>query len=143
MARFLTDEDYSLQIKTEIRKLLDGSTPSSTNPYKLIIAEDTAISQIKKWISHRYDCTAIFSAIAGARDSFIIMIVIDLGLYHLYSQTGSKDLPSHRQERYQDALDWLKQAGKGEITSDLPSLITETNPGDVRIFSKPPENHTW
>lgn len=144
MSRFLKDTDYAMQIRSEIKRLLDGSTVGDTEPpLKLLRAENTAISQIRKYLSGRIDCDAIFNAVDDARDEFIITICIDIALYHLYSQTGNKDIPTHRQTRYDDALEWLRDAGKGEINTDLPSNLTDDNPGEVRLFSKPPENHRW
>lgn len=145
MARFLKDSDY-FQIKSEILKLLDGSTPTLSNNYKLLQAEAAAIAQIRNRLSGRFDCDAIFAPATNdedTRDSFIIMVTIDMTLYHLYSQTGSKDVPEHRVQRYQDALDWLKDASKGEISTNLPGEITDDNPGEIRIWSKKPENHEW
>jgi hypothetical protein len=150
MARFLQASDYEMQIRTEIRHLLDGYDPANPDdvPLRLLRAENTAISQIKKWLAGRYDCSAIFipPADPDERDQFIVTITIDLTLYHLYSQTGSRDVPEHRKHRYQDALDWLKDAGQGLVTSDLPSLVTtdpDDNSGDIKLWSYPPENHRW
>lgn len=149
MSRFLKNTDYKVLIRQEIKKLLDGSLPgddeNSPPPTKLLQAESAAIQQIRNWLSNAYDCDTIFSASndPDERDQFIVVITIDITLYHLYSQTGHKDVPEHRSQRYQDALDWLKAAGKGEIGADLPTLPSEDNPGEIRISSNPPENHTW
>ena len=150
MARFLKNADYEMQVRTEIRHLLDGYDPASPDvpSLRLLRAEDTAVSQMKGWLSGRYDCPAIFAAplTPDVRNQFIVTIMIDIVLYHLYSQTGSRDVPTHRKERYQDALDWLKDAGQGKITSDLPSLVTTDltdDSGDVKLWSYPPENHRW
>lgn len=136
MSRFLQDEDYDSQIKGEIRKLLDGSSPSQQNPYKLIISENKAIQQFKHWVGGRVDCDAVFDQTGDSRDFFVVMLIIDLALYHLYSQTGSKDVPEHRSSRYEDALDWLKKTGRGEIDTQLPSIISDEKPGDIRFWSK-------
>lgn len=146
MARFLTDEDY-FQIKAEILKLLNGSTPTLANNYKLLKAENAAIKQIKNRLSSRFDVDLIFTPMEGesdGRDAFMVMLAVDMTLYHLYSQTGSKDIPEHRKERYQDALDFLKDASLGAIPTDLPTSLTDTNEGDIRMWSaSPPENHDW
>lgn len=145
--RFLQDTDYGTLIREEIRRLLDGRLPDGTGtPGKLLTAEDMAIQQITNWLNGRYDCSAIFSAPStpdDLRDKFMVMITIDLALYHLYSQTGNKDIPAHRSQRYEDALDWLKKAGRGEIGAALPTYPQEQNQGDIRIFSRPPECHRW
>lgn len=146
MSRFLKDTDYDMQIKSEIKNLLAAPAGSTPSP-KLIRAEDTAISQMKKWLSGTYDVAIIFTPapVSGddTRDQFIVTTMIDLALYHLYSQTGNRDVPVHRKERYQDALDWLMAAGKGEIKTDLPALPIEDFSGDVRISSREPDDHKW
>jgi hypothetical protein len=154
MARFLKEQDYSMQVKTEIIKLLTEPT-EWFNSTKLVRAEKTAISQIRNRIAKRYNCDIVFAPIATSiqsasdddtRDQFIITLVVDLALYHLYSQTGSKDVPEHRSTRYQDAIDWLKDVGNGETTADLPELI-DTNTGeaytDFKLSSRTPEDHKW
>lgn len=151
MPRFLQNTDYDSQIKEEIRRLLDGRAPDGTGtPVKLLDAETKAISQMRKWLSHRYDCDKIFiaPAVPDARDPFLVMTAVDMTLYHLYSQTAHKDVPDHRSTRYQDALDWLKAVNNGAPIADLP--IYEDEDGtpapmpDMRLSSDaPPENYGW
>lgn len=148
MARFLKEEDYGMSIKSEIIKQLTSNDAEWFNSSNLIRAENTAISQIKNRIAKRYDCAQVFApaGTTDARDQWIVTITIDLALYHLYSKTGSKDVPQHRQDRYQDAIDWLKDVGNGETTADLPEKI-DTNTGEAfsefRLSSRTPENHKW
>lgn len=147
MARFLKNEDYNFQIKTEILKLLDGSTPELSTNLKLLKAENAAIAQIRNRLSGRFDCEQIFTSMTGdddTRDSFIVMIAIDMVLYHLYSQTASRDVPEHRQQRYQDVMEWLRDASLGELPTNLPSILSDTVQGEIRIWSQaPPEDHSW
>jgi len=150
MARFLQQSDYAMQVRTEILRLLTTPTDFFTSA-KLVRAENTAIAQIKNRIGKRYDCAQIFAGTTGGaedtRDQWIVTITIDITLYHLYSQTGSKDVPEHRSQRYQDAIDWLKDVGTGTNPCDLPAIIdpdTEEEYSDVRIWSgNAPNNHKW
>ena len=151
MARFILQEDYAMQIKQEIIRIL--TTPAEWyNTAKLIRAEQTAIDQIKNRIGKRYDCNLIFTPQPGEpegadnRDQWIVTITIDIALYHLYSQTGQKDIPEHRQQRYQDAIDWLKDVGNGITLANLPELVDEQTGeeySDFRLNSRTPENHKW
>lgn len=129
MARFIKQEDYSMQIKAEILRLLTSNSDEWFNTAKLLRAENTAIAQIRNRISKRYDCSQIFAPAESEeidnRDQWIVTISIDITLYHLYSQTGAKDVPEHRSQRYQDALDWLKDVGNGETLADLPVIVDE------------------
>lgn len=147
MARFILESDYDMQIKNEILRLLTAT--DFYNSAKLVRAENTAIRQIRHRIGKRYNCDLIFAAkLVGepdTRDEFIVTTTIDLALYHLYSQTGNKDIPQHRQDRYQDALDWIKDVGKGLETPDLPSITDDNGDqySEVRINSRPQENQRW
>jgi phage gp36-like protein len=148
--RFIKENDYSMQIKSEIIKLLTDSTIDWYQNQKLLRAEQTALAQIRNRIGARYDCDAIFAGAANsaedARDQWVVTLTIDIALYHLYSQTGMKDMPVHRTQRYQDALDWLKDVSNGTVTADLPALINEDTGeeySDFRFNSRAPENQKW
>lgn len=53
------------------------------------------------------------------RNQQILMFYIDIVLYHLYSRVAPKNTPEIRVNRYASAIDWLKKAGRGDITADL------------------------
>jgi len=145
MARFTEKEDYAMQIKQEIVKLLTSNDAEWFNSAGLIRAENTAISQIKNRIGKRYDCAQVFTP-SDTRDEWIVTITIDIALYHLYSKSGAKDVPQHRQDRYQDAIDWLKDVGNGVSLADLPALVDATTGEDYsefRLSSRAPESHKW
>lgn len=144
MARFLTESDYASQIKQDIIRLLTDQ--DWFNSAKLITAEQKATAQIKQRIGARYNCNTLFSATGEARDMWIVTILIDITLYHLYSQSGSKDVPEHRSSRYQDAIDWLKDVSAGTTIADLPAVIDATTGDTYSEFilnSRTPENHKW
>lgn len=134
--RFLTDADYDVQVRSEIAKLLDPTTQKS----KLVKAEAMAIAQIRAHLSGRYDCDKIFAPITegeeDTRDQYIVMLVVDLALYHLWSKEGGNNIPKTRELRYTDALEWLKAVQKGEA-ADLPALTNNSGDAvsDVRIWS--------
>lgn len=158
MARFLEELDYSMQIKQEIIKLI--TTEDWFNSAMLIRAENTALSQIRNRIGKLYDCDLIFAPNLppaeveegeegeqlDSRDAWIITIVIDMCLYHLYAKLNARDIPEHRSTRYQDAIDWLKDVGNGTTTAELP-IKTDFQTGEeyseVRINSREPENHRY
>lgn len=145
--RFIQETDYEMQIKQEIIRLLTST--DFYNSVKLVRAEQTAISQIRNRIGKRYNCNKIFiPVITGEpdiRDQWIVTITIDIALYHLYSQTGMKDIPEHRQQRYQDAIDWLKDVGNGNTPTELPPIIDDNGEeySEIRFNSRKPENHKW
>ena len=140
---FIIESDYDMQIKSEIKKLLD----TSPDMHALKRAEDTAISQMGKSLGGRFDMDLIFidAGTPDQRDQFIVTIVIDLVLYHLYSKFAQRDIPLHRSQRYDDALRWLRDAGTGKLNTNL-ILLTKPNgekTSTIRLWSTTKENHKW
>lgn len=149
MARFLNDTDYTALVRNEIRSALT----SNYSDAKLYTAERFAVDQIKKYIAGKHPVDKVFieynpedEEAEDKRDAFIVMITIDLTLYHLYTSTAPNLIPKHRSERYQDALDWLKEVAKGTILSDLPSYEDDNGEAklNIKITSKrQSEDQKW
>ncbi|MDR1865982.1 MAG: DUF1320 domain-containing protein [Bacteroidales bacterium] len=129
---FITNDDYDLQAREEILQLLDGTADKSI----LRIAERMATDQIGQYISGRYDTEFIFSRQGEDRNYFIVMITIDIALYHAWSKRAPRKMPELRAQRYQDALDWLKSVGDGTISTGLPQAPEDEYQGDILIQSK-------
>jgi phage gp36-like protein len=154
MSRFITEADYDVLIRTEIKNIL----LENYSVTKLQSAEQMAISQIKNYLAGRYDVAVIFTPMLDPvvgnipstqidiRNAFIVMIVIDCALYHLYCSIAPNKIPEHRSNRYQDALEWLKLMAEGKSNADLP-MITNSNgeaKGDFRLSSKnTASNNKW
>lgn len=151
---FITDDDYSVLVRNEIREILledhfkdQEPSPSGIKERstKLVTAERMAIDQVRNYLSGKYDVKSIFSETGEERNSHIVMITLDCTLYHLYTPLPRK-MPEIRALRYQDAIDWLKLAAKGENTADLPPITDDGGNISVgmRITSKyQPENNRW
>lgn len=140
MANFIQEADYEVQARQEMMRLLDQSEDRAA----VMQAERYAISQIRKYIGGRYDCDKLFSQSGDQRDDYIIMITIDIAIYHLWAKKAPKVIPEHRKVRYSDALDWLTNVGSGTMPTDLPQLSHESYVGDVRISSRyKPNNNKY
>lgn len=135
---FITDEDYDVQTQTDVLRLLD----SSDDKHRLRQAEKYAMGEINKRLAGRYDMTAVFSKTGDDRDAYILMIAIDIAIYHLYSQKAPRQIPEYRQIRYDNALEWLRDTGTGSNPTDLPPIPSDEFKGQVRIWSihKPNNN---
>lgn len=129
---FITDNDFEVQVRQEILSLLDGSDEKTA----VALAARMATDQIRQYIGGRYDCDTIFAAEGDLRDHFIVMITIDILLYHLWAKRAPRKIPEYRATRYQDALDWLKAVGSGEMDSALPQLPPDEYSGNVWVKSK-------
>jgi phage gp36-like protein len=129
---FLTENDFDVQVRQEILSLLDGSDEKTA----VALATRMATDQITQYIGGKYDCKTIFAQTGEDRDHFIVMITIDILLYHLWSKRAPRKIPEYRSTRYQDALDWLKAVGSGELQSALPQLPPDEYQGRIIIKSK-------
>jgi len=59
------------------------------------------------------------------RDRLLVMILIDIALYHLHAAVNPRAISDIRVKRYNDAIAWLKKVAKGELIPDLPAVATE------------------
>lgn len=137
--QFITTDDYNALVRNEIKNiLLENYTDA-----KLSAAEQMAITQVKNYLTGRYDTQKIFEASGAERNAHIVMLVIDCTLYHLYTSVIPDKMPEIRSQRYQDALDWLKMVAAGDAVADLPKIIG--NDGEdisgIKITSKYQSNN--
>ncbi len=139
---FLTTEDYTALIRNEIKDIL----LENYSEVKLHVAQQMAIDQVKNYLSGRYDVAEIFSKEGTERNAHIVMLTLDCTLYHLYTSTVPKRMPEIRSVRYQDAIDWLKAVGSGEISANLPLIKNQDGQQllGIKIQSKyAPSSNKW
>ena len=139
---FLTTEDYTALIRNEIKDILLENYSEA----KLRVAQQMAIDQVKNYLSGRYDVAEIFSKEGTERNAHIVMLTLDCTLYHLYTSTVPKRMPEIRSVRYQDAIDWLKAVGSGEISANLPLIKSQDGQQllGIKIQSKySPSSNKW
>lgn len=56
------------------------------------------------------------------RDAQMVMMIIDVALFHLHSRIAPRNIPELRVKRYEAAVDWFKMCAEGKITPSLPLL---------------------
>jgi len=81
----------------------------------------------------------------AGRNPFVIMYLVDIVMYHIHSKDATRLMPKVREDRYQDALDWMKMVAKGTLEANLPQLpITDANAtSDIRFNSHEAEDNRW
>jgi len=84
-------------------------------------AIDAAISEAKGYLS-AFDRTAIFAAEADARNALLLTFVKDIAAWHLLNLCNAGSDLKLRQDRYERAVEWLKQVQKGNVSPDLPVI---------------------
>lgn len=117
MSEFIKIEDYDASIHREI---LDALVRDDNSVIE--ICEDRAIEQMRSYLSRRYDCNTVFSASGDKRNALVLMMAIDIAVYHIFCLANPLKLSQMRKDRYERALEWLKQVADGGISVDIPQL---------------------
>ena len=121
MSKFITPQDYDASIHREI---LDALTRNDDAIIE--ICEDRAISEMRGYLSARYDADTIFKAEGTARNELVLMMAVDIAVYHLFSIHNPQKMSQIRKDRYDRAMEWLKQGAAFKITIDgAPKLPEE------------------
>lgn len=110
---FLTDDDYKIQVKdTELTTILGNATRLN--------AENAAQAEMTGYLAVRYNVVAVFAAAGSNRNNHIVMLMVDITLYHLFSRLTPGQVPQIRIDRYNEAKNWLEMVAKGQLLPDLP-----------------------
>lgn len=112
---FLTEADYSVQIRSEILNTVK-------NTDALPKAELAAQAEMESYLSVRYDVANIFNKTNEERNPIVLMYLIDIVLYHIHSNNSPRNIPELRGIRYEAAINWLKMVANGDLNPDLPTL---------------------
>lgn len=118
MSEFIQTHDYNATIHREI---LDAITREDEAVVE--ICEDRAVDEMRSYLQGRYDCDAIFSARDADRNNLILMMAIDIAVYHIFSIHNPQKMSQLRVDRYNRAVEWLKAVAAGKISiADAPLL---------------------
>lgn len=138
---FTTTEDYAPLITPDALRAISG-----TDPKNISRAERQAVDEAAAYLSSRYDTAAAFAAEGEARAPMLVMVIADITLYHLSASLPARLGSEIREQRYRDAIRWLKGVQAGDITPDLPRYGTqgEGRTGTVLRFREgKPLVHEW
>lgn len=114
---FLTNDDFGVQIRTQILNIINQSDPTKTER-----AELDALAEMQSYLNGKYDTAAIFSATGNNRNAQIVMYCIDILLYHLHSNISPNNVPDLREKRYEQAINWLKMVAADKLNPNLPII---------------------
>lgn len=135
MSQFVELSDYDASIHREI---LDALTREDNSIVE--VCEDRAIAQTRCYLSKRYDCDAIFSAVGNDRNQLVLMMVIDIAVYHIFCIHNPQKLSQMRKDRYERAIEWLKAVADEDISIDGAPLLPQedrASKSSFRIHSNP------
>lgn len=124
MSQFIELKDYDASIHKEI---LDAVTREDEAVVE--ICEDRAIAEMRCYLSKRYDCDKIFAAAGKERNQLVLMMAIDIAIYHIISIHNPQSIKGIRKERYERAVEWMKAVADEDISIDGVPLLPE----EVRV----------
>lgn len=135
---FFNEEDYRAQVSGEdLDSVLNGDQLTREK------AESMAVSQMRGYLSQRFDTNAIFAAAGNGRNAMVVMVGIDLAIYHLYSQLPQRMGLEQRRQRYEDAIKWLEDVAAGKITPELPRPDDSSDPLPGNWGSNKKQTYDW
>jgi len=135
---FLTVNDYQMTIRQDILQTITDNQQNVRTQ-----AERTAQATMESYLRNHYDVVQIFSTEGAARNPLIVTYMMDITLYHILSRISPNNIPELRNNRYLDAIDWLKRVSRGDISPDLPSKGEEVKSGYLRLGSASKQSSYW
>ena len=126
MAQFITLDDYDASIHREILDALLRHDSDMADSAIIEICEDRAIDEMRCYLDKFYDCNTIFSATGSDRNQLILMMALDIAIYHIFCQHNPYKISQMRKDRYDRAVEWLKAVAAGKISiANAPRLPEE------------------
>lgn len=116
MSNFINLSDYNASIHSEILDSLIRSDEAIVE-----ICEDRAVDEMRSYLSSRYDCDTLFSADGNDRNQLVLMMALDISIYHLFCLGNPQKLSQMRKDRYDRAIEWLKSVRRGNL---VPAGLT-------------------
>ena len=135
MSQFIQLSDYDASIH---RDILDALTRSDDTVVE--ICEDRAIAEMRCYLAKRYDCDSIFSASGEDRHQLVLMMALDIAVYHIFCIHNPQKLSPIRKDRYERAVEWLKAVARENISIEGAPLLEEDeriSGASLRISSNP------
>lgn len=137
MNHFIEIADYEASIHQEIlssllrERLPNGQANPKYDPTIVEVCEERAIQEMWGYLSGSYDCERIFSARGSERHQLILMYALDISIYHIFTIHNPYKIADIRKERYDRAVEWLKEVARRKISiSNAPRLPEEEQAGN-------------
>lgn len=134
---FLTIPDYKYQLDEQAQEEL------FYDPQSRIKAEAAAIEEMASYLRGRFDTVALFALRGNARNQLIVMYLVDMSIYHLFTQLEMAELPKHRKDRYQAAVAWLVDVADGKSNPVLPEYAEPEDESGIKFGSEPKNSNFY
>lgn len=139
---FLTESDYAAVCEPTTLDVIQQSDEEIRQR-----AEAYAIEEISSYLRERYDMPAAFVATGSARNNQLVMMTVDVALYHLMAWLPKRMGFEIREIRYNNVIKTLVDVHK-KLQMDLPTytdpVTGETDTGNpVKYGSMPKLRNSW
>lgn len=116
---YLTMADLYTVITAEILEDVTGGDDTILDS-----AELSSIGEMTGYLNIRYDATACFNV--NEKIPIIVQMLVDILLYHAHARIMPDNIPTLREKRYNNAIQWCEKVADGFIAPELP--IKEDQP---------------
>lgn len=114
---YLNTTDYNLQISDVNIQQIINSNEAVRDQANLL-----AVAEVRSYLIQKYDIDLELTKTGSNRDAQMLSTIIDVALFHLHSRIAPRNIPELRQTRYENAIMWLNQCAKGEVTPALKKI---------------------
>lgn len=128
MNNFITVDDYDATIHREILDSL--LREEAGNSATVEVCENRAIATVRSLIGNRYDCDAIFAATGDQRNVIILKVCVDIAVYEIFCQHNPYKMSKIREDRYKDAMTFLREVRDFDASIDGAPLLPEETQAD-------------
>lgn len=142
---FIEKEDYKTLIDKQALAVLEQTDDDNRQR-----AEAMAREELTDYLSGRYNLNRAFQQEGNGRNMRLVMICMDIALYHMASWIPGNMGLSIREKRYESAVKWMEEVRDGKLNPNLPLKGDEGqedfNPEDastMRWDSAPKNNNDW
>lgn len=141
---FITQDDYNALIKDAVLAQVMDNDRAVVNDAELF-----AQQELESYLNQRFDVASIFSQTGTARNSLLVMYMMDCVLYHIHARINPSRMPEIRVTRYEKAIKWLEMVASGKLTPNLPKILDPDTGGVAestnknRFGSNPKFNHQF
>ena len=128
MNNFINVDDYDATIHREILDSLLREEAGSSATVE--VCENRAIATVRSLIGNRYDCDAIFAATGDQRNVIILKVCLDIAVYEIFCQHNPYKMSKIREDRYKDAMTFLREVRDFDASIDGAPLLPEETQAD-------------
>lgn len=129
MSQFIELNDYDASIHREILGALTREDDAVVE-----VCEDRAVAEMRCYLSKRYDCDAIFAARGEQRHQLVLMMAIDIAVYHIFCLHNPQKISQVRKDRYERAVEWMKAVAAEDISIEGAPLLPEEERASKAAF---------